>query len=265
MTRYSRADWRADRPTGSHALVPSQVVGVALHWPAMGKKRLVTRDEIAQALRGWQDFHQGKGWSDIGYQVAVDQNGNRWDLRGLRARSGANGTNALNRRYVAVLLILGEGEQPTEQMLREVRTLLGDIRDLYPGAVSVVGHGDIRPGGTACPGPVVGKLIDAGAFYPTASTAYVRQTGPKVRAAFERLYATEQQRNAAPTGMKRLRLGLWLRIVQWRSELTVAQLRALRADFSADLAYAIRRGMKKTTLALEARVRYIDRLLTKKG
>ena len=167
MTRYSRADWHARSANGGPgSLVPANVEGIAFHWPAMSKP-LRGFAAVAAALRGWQNYHiDGQGWSDIGYQVAVDQDGNRYELRGLRTQSGANGDSDVNRRYCAVLLILAPGEKPTDAMVREVRAVVTDARKMYPGARSLVGHGDIRPEPTACPGPLALAAIRAGEFEP---------------------------------------------------------------------------------------------------
>ena len=135
MAHYSRADWNArPRKAGPGSLVPSAVEGIAFHWPAMSKP-LRGFAAVAAALRGWQNYHMdGQGWSDIGYQVADDQDGNRYELRGLRTQSGANGDNDVNRRFCAVLLILAPGEKPSDAMLTEIREVVTDARTLYPGA-----------------------------------------------------------------------------------------------------------------------------------
>jgi hypothetical protein len=168
MTRYSRAEWGA-RPSkgGPGNLTASQVEGIALHWPAMSRP-LRGREAVAAALRGWQNYHMdGHGWSDIAYQVAVDQDGNRYELRGLATTSGANGDGDVNARFGAALLILAPGEEPTGAMVTEVRNVIADHRRLFPNSRRIVGHGQIRPDGTACPGPAAQRLIDAGAFEPT--------------------------------------------------------------------------------------------------
>lgn len=172
MTTYTRAQIGLRAPNGGGTkLDPDQVIGVALHWPAMGKTRLDEPDEVMRALRGWQDYHQDdRGWSDIGYQVAVDQAGNRYELRGLAVRSGANGNTTLNRQYVAILLVVGAGEQPSPELIAGVQAVIADARRRYPDADSIVGHSQIRPEGTACPGPAVQALIHAGAFQPGATT-----------------------------------------------------------------------------------------------
>lgn len=163
-----RASWGA-RARAHHpgVLERDDVIGLAFHWPAID--RPIARDEIAAALRGWQDYHMdGHGWSDIGYQLAIDQWGRVWELRGLTNRSAANGGTGVNGRYGAVLLILAAGEQPSEQMLDSTRGVVSQHRQAFPRSRDLVGHGAIRPGGgTECPGAVVERLLENGSFEPT--------------------------------------------------------------------------------------------------
>lgn len=167
MARYSRSDWGAHPARGGPGpLWPSRVEGIALHWPAMSKP-LATVAAVMAALRSWQTYHMGTlGWSDIGYQVAVDQAGNRYDLRGLATQSGANGDEDVNERFGACLLILAPGEQPSAEMVAEVRSVVTDHRTLFPRSTKIVGHSDIRPEPTACPGPAALAAIRAGRFEP---------------------------------------------------------------------------------------------------
>jgi hypothetical protein len=164
MTTISRAQWRARSAPTAEPLDASQVIGLAFHWPAMSKPLYGVR-AVSAALRSWQAYHMDThGWRDIAYQVAVDQDGNRYILRGLDGQSGANGSEDVNRRYGAVLLVLAPGEQPTDAMIREVHAVVRDHRRLFAGSKLLVGHNEVRPEGTACPGPIVQALIDEGAF-----------------------------------------------------------------------------------------------------
>ena len=167
MTFYSRAEWGARaRQPGPGLLTPSRVRGIALHWPAM-KGRLDTVAEVKAALRSWQTYHiDGHGWSDIAYQRAVDQLGNTYQLRGFRHQSAANGDTEQNETYGALLLVLAIGEKPTEALIRATRREVGVFRDRFPKATRIVGHQDIRPEPTSCPGPAVMGLIHAGRFRP---------------------------------------------------------------------------------------------------
>ena len=167
MTIISRAEWGARQAHGGPGpLDPAQVIGLAFHWPAMSKPIRGTAN-VARALRGWQAYHMdGRGWSDIAYQVAVDQDGDEYELRGLRTQSGANGDTDVNERFGAVLLILAPGEKPSKAMVATVRRIVGRHREFFPKSRALVGHGEIRPGGTACPGPEVEAALKRGDFEP---------------------------------------------------------------------------------------------------
>lgn len=172
MTVYSRADWgaRTARP-GPGPLSARDVVGFVFHWPAMSKPVRGFK-AVAAALRSWQDYHMDDhGWSDIAYQVAVDQEGNRYILRGLDTQSAANGDEDLNDELGAILLILAPGEEPSDAMIREVRRVVADHRRLFPNSDVLMGHNEVRPEGTACPGPIVQRHLERGTFEPAAAPA----------------------------------------------------------------------------------------------
>jgi hypothetical protein len=165
VTHYNRSEWGGRPPTARYRLDPLHVEGVALHYPGMGNTRLTSIEAIQKALRGWQSYHMDtRGWSDIAYQIAVDVHGNTYGLRGLRYRSGANGDADVNLRFGAFLLIIGDRETPSPAMIRTVRARVAAHRNLFPQSHRIVGHRDVRPEPTACPGDIVSDLIAAGAF-----------------------------------------------------------------------------------------------------
>lgn len=166
MTRFTRAAIGLKPAEGHYLLDRDQVEGIAIHWPGMPKP-VTGFANVAAAIRSWQHLHmEGNGWSDIAYQEAVDQAGNSYVLRGLRYRSGANGDQDVNVRFGALLLVLAEGEKPTAAMIATVKRRVARHRDLFPHSHAVVGHQQVRPEPTACPGPIAMGLIKAGAFTP---------------------------------------------------------------------------------------------------
>lgn len=175
MTYYNRAEIGLDpAKAGPGPLALDEVEGLALHWPAI-KTRIRGVDNVKMALRGWQAYHMAeKGWSDIGYQEAVDQDGNVYQLRGLRTRSGANGDQDVNRRFGALLLVLAPTEHPSDAMVAAVRGRVRVFRAIFPDGSRIVGHSEIRPEPTACPGPIVASCIAADLFEPA---------GPRTRGA----------------------------------------------------------------------------------
>lgn len=171
VTYLARSAWGA-RPARGTALVGAEVRGVAFHWPGMAKP-LTTQAQVASALRGWQAYHMDdRGWSDIAYQVAIDQAGRAWILRGLTIRSGANGDGTVNRQYGAILLVLAPGEKPSAAMQATARGVVTDFRRWFPAGRLLKGHRDVRPGGTPdqpstdCPGPLAYAALKDGAFTP---------------------------------------------------------------------------------------------------
>lgn len=159
-----RRGWGArPRKAPPGRLRTDQVIGLALHWPAMSKP-IRGKAAVSAALRSWQAFHQDvRGWSDIAYNEAVDQDGRVYFLRGMRQRSAANGGTTVNSTHGAILLVLGPNEEPSAAMVRTLRRRIKRHRIIFPESRQIVGHGDIRPGGpTECPGPAVRRLIRSG-------------------------------------------------------------------------------------------------------
>lgn len=186
MPTITRAQWGAKSTASADPLNAAEVVGIAVHWPAMSKP-LRGVGPVSDALRSWQSYHLSKGWRDIAYQVAVDQDGNRYILRGLDGVSAANGDTETNRRYGAVLVVLAPGEAPTPAMLDELRRVVADHRRLFVKSTRIVGHQDIRPEPTACPGPVMESIINSGLLEP-------QQPDPKRDERLAKLEATRKRR-----------------------------------------------------------------------
>lgn len=167
MTIYlPRSAWTTHGPVRPLTqLIGSEVRGVALHWPGTTAPiGAASQSSIAGRLEGYRLGHtRDRGWSDIAYQVAVDQVGRVWTLRGIGYRSAANGDQATNRAWGALLLLVGPGERPTSEMVAAIQDWrAGPWLDRYPHATKIVGHGDIRPEPTECPGPAVRALIASG-------------------------------------------------------------------------------------------------------
>jgi hypothetical protein len=169
VTYLPRSAWHARPPNGGPGnLTVSRIEGAVIHWPGTGSTKVIhTQAAVASALRGWQDYHMDtRGWSDIAYQVAVDQSGRAWTLRGLRTQSGANGDNDVNERYGAILLILVTGEQPSAAMKATTRAVIADFRRIYPRGTAIRPHSAVRPEPTDCPGDPARAAISRGDFTP---------------------------------------------------------------------------------------------------
>lgn len=205
MVEYlPRSAWNARPPNaGPGNLTVSRVEGAVIHWPGTGSTSVIhSKAAVASALRGWQDYHMDtRGWSDIAYQVAVDQAGRAWTLRGLRTQSGANGNNDLNERYGAILLVLVTGEQPSAALKATTRAVIADFRKLYPRGTAIRPHSAVRPGGTDCPGPAARAAIARGEFTPGHVEDDLPYTQAQLRAMMQAEIEEYMQRFwAAPTG-----------------------------------------------------------------
>ena len=151
---------RTPVPRRPDDLTPSRVQGIHPE-PLRGREAGLRRAAC------WQNYHMdGHGWSDTGYQVAVDQDGNRYGLRCLAVQSGANGDEDLNERFDAALLILAPVRGPRRDGRRGPQRHRRPRR-LFPGSRRIVGHAQVRPEATACPGPAAMRLIGSGGFEPT--------------------------------------------------------------------------------------------------
>lgn len=168
--KLPRSAWTDTASRAPAQLVASRVAGIAVHWdgdPVPANVYAGDEKAVAAFLEGIRRFHvNGRGWSDIAYQWAVDTAGRRWHLRGWLNQSAANGDVGPNQRYGAVVALLGTGQKVTPQLVDGLRDAIADFRDTYPHATKVVTHNDVRPEPTACPGPELTRLVHGGRLNP---------------------------------------------------------------------------------------------------
>jgi len=154
-----RAEWSARAPRRKSWITP---IWLTLHYNG-GPTKLNAKSTIAeemQFLRNIQTFHMNtKGWADIAYNWAITPSGRIYELRGLKVRSAANGTNLGNRTSYAVYLCIGGDQQPSELMVQSVRWLRGQV----PG-INKPFRGHRQWKSTACPGEPIMALLKAGQF-----------------------------------------------------------------------------------------------------
>jgi hypothetical protein len=186
----SRAATGLVAPNGQRSLVISAVENVAFHYPGMASPINATDDagmrRVMSALRGWQTYHmKTRGWSDIAYQVGIDQVGRAYTLRGVNVQSAANGDQDVNKRFGAILAIIGNNEAPSDALMATAREVVADFRKRYSRIPKrPTWHGAIRPGGTAsdpstsCPGKLTIAQIRAGNFDAGAVTTKPPVTPP---------------------------------------------------------------------------------------
>lgn len=154
-TLRPRSDWTAKNPRTRTALKWPSVRWVVIHWPG-SKGKLGTN--IPALLRGWYDYHtRVKGWTDIAYNYAVDQQGRAWTLRGPYI-DGA--TKNYGGRSVSILAVLGDAESPSPAMLKTLKTLALQLKGQAATGCKIVGHRNLID--TDCPGDKIAAWIKAG-------------------------------------------------------------------------------------------------------
>ena len=163
MPYLSRSDWGAVPPVRT-VPVSKRLKGVCLHYMGFPVR---TEDPVrlAQSIQR-NHMAEPKNWWDIAYSELIAQDGTVLEGRGMLYRSGAQGSTAHNKAYIALGLLLGDGDEPTGEMIQAVRERIAIIRFFQPQATKIVGHSDLKP--TSCPGNHVRALLRAGAFEPDA-------------------------------------------------------------------------------------------------
>lgn len=111
-----------------------------------------------QILRNFQTYHMSKGWSDIGYNFLVDQNGVIWEGRGWGIKGSHAGASA-NPHSVGVQAMIGASQRPSEALKGSLRWLYAETRRRY-GNVSPSCHSAWMS--TSCPGEHLRSWIRAG-------------------------------------------------------------------------------------------------------
>lgn len=103
-------------------------------------------------------FHvETKGWSDIAYSFGVCPHGLRFTGRGWDKAQFANGADVVGPNdgrdadWYTVLVFLGEGEAPTDEMVDATRSLIAEGRSSGRCGNRVLPHNAFKR--KACPGP----------------------------------------------------------------------------------------------------------------
>lgn len=170
---------------GNRKLVPSRIAWLAVHYPGAGNFVAAndSRGQTAARLRGYRDFHvRTRGWADIGYCDAVDQQGRIWNLAGV-THAAAHSASArypnANYEGLGLLAILGNNEKPTIKMRRAIRAYRKMRRKTFRRMTPVYGHQQMKGASTACPGKAMMALIRAGDFVKNAVLPKPAPSKPK--------------------------------------------------------------------------------------
>lgn len=129
-------------------------IGTVHHWPGDSIKHLPrTHAQHLASVASYRAYHKSIGYCDLAYNDVVCPCGVIIPGRGLSKRSGANGNLELNNQYASLLWLLGVGEAGTPKQIAAAEAWCrktGGVRKA---------HGEVRPGGTACPGPWVTSWV----------------------------------------------------------------------------------------------------------
>lgn len=173
MHWHPRSAWQsAARPVTGPALPWPQIDTVVIHYTAADD--LIDGDVgedwagIPAYLRAIQSSYLNKqptGYS-VGYNWAVDQRGEVWELRGSDVKCAANRDH--NDHCVAVLVLVDGDDQATPPAAAAIRALVAEAEQRAGRHLAVVGHGQLQDPNhpTGCPGIGLRLQIAAGVFSP---------------------------------------------------------------------------------------------------
>ena len=181
-TYETRAQWGATGGPGGYRI--GQVSEVVVHhfWRPHTDAHVTAAYERS-VVQGVQDFHESKGWGDIGYQWVVFQSGRAYEGRGW-FRTGAHCRGKNSTTVGLCFAIDGDAHVPTIGAWATARQILAE--GVQVGALTrdyrVTGHTDYAA--KSCPGtrtyPMLGRL--AGAEDEDDDMLREGDTGPHVAA-----------------------------------------------------------------------------------
>lgn len=158
----TRADAGLRQPRSISRNIAPQEGGTTIHYAGSNQRvsnLLSGHTRCVNLWRGYQNYHMdSRGFADVAYTGAFCQHGYAFAGRGAGIRTGANGTNAGNYRYYAVVWIGGEGETPTREALNAMAWWIRDLRRAGAAGMRVVPHSFHK--GTACPGDSLRSRTD---------------------------------------------------------------------------------------------------------
>ncbi|SCF97914.1 MULTISPECIES: peptidoglycan recognition family protein [unclassified Streptomyces] len=144
--------------------------GVKVHYEgtAVSTKLLTDHDACLaewKAIRASHLANKVENYSDVAYNFAACPHGYLLEGRGLGRRTGANGSQDLNRAHYAILGLVGSSglTEPTPEMLGAIRDGIDLLRKNGAGT-EIKGHRDGYA--TTCPGGPLYAWVQKGAPRP---------------------------------------------------------------------------------------------------
>ncbi|WP_432008745.1 peptidoglycan-binding protein [Streptomyces bacillaris] len=151
---------------------PSQTTtkGVKVHYEGTPVSTKLLTDHDA-CITEWKNIRKShlanktEGYSDVAYNYAACPHGYLLEGRGLRKRTGANGSQTLNQAHYAIVGLVGSSglTEPTDAMLSAIRDGIELLRANGAGS-EIKGHRDGYA--TACPGGPLYAWVQKGAPRP---------------------------------------------------------------------------------------------------
>ncbi|MEV6817842.1 N-acetylmuramoyl-L-alanine amidase [Nocardiopsis dassonvillei] len=152
----SRSSWGARAPRSISRTTWSARRGFTVHHSA---------GPPTQSVRSIQDFHMdGRQWSDVGYNLLVDDAGTAYEGRGWLV-IGAHAA-PYNTSHIGVCFIGSDGDA-TDAAKRTIRALYDEACERAGRRLSITGHRDLNS--TTCPGGDLYQWVRAG--MPTNATS----------------------------------------------------------------------------------------------
>lgn len=165
MAYYSRSSWTNVAKGGTRLAGSGRTMKyIYIHYPGQpGNIGRAHTSVTKRRLKGYLRQHKNiNKWADIAYNVAVDQDGNVWELRGIDRQTGANGGTTSNRHGQSILVLVGNNEEPTKECIAGIKDAISRIQKVHPEATTLRGHQDSPDASTECPGPHLMKLVKSG-------------------------------------------------------------------------------------------------------
>lgn len=135
-------------------------------------------DDRWKSIRASHLANTAEGYSDVAYNWAVCNHGTIFEGRGLGKRTGANGSQPLNRSHYAILWMGGTKGvvTPSAAAVKSIQEVIRYLRSHGTGK-EIKGHRDGYA--TACPGDALYKLVKNGGLEPPkASTTSPAKPSP---------------------------------------------------------------------------------------
>lgn len=155
MKIHSRSNWGAHSWRGQPYSVPASA---RTHFLVHYHGGIPRNDRGAAMAKEVESIHLNNGWSGVGYNFMVGQDGGIYEGRGW-GYVGAH-CPGRNRDGIGVYVAIGGNQKPTQAALKSVRALYDEANRRAGHALIKSWHGANYP--TSCPGPHLIAWVKAG-------------------------------------------------------------------------------------------------------